>query len=976
MRILLSILALLATAPACLAQEDFDLANALAERGWYDLSEEHFGKITNSGSLPPEKKAEGDYGMARIKILMAERAESAEEKDKLYEKAIEGIEAFRKKFPQHRLAGEALSDIGYLYQSRGKALMNAAKTDPTKLADAEKAFGEAEKLFLDLIAALKKDEKKMPENPDKQRKEMEAYEQWEEKVMFAKYNYALALFAHAETFKDEPKKHADMKRLLEAMNKFLNDDFMWQYERYLLAYDAFIYMGRAYQLLAEASDREKAEDYWRQCFIYVGKAKSLLSDPEARKNEAVREICMRALLYEMKARVAYGDIKRGQTAIKQYADAAKLAEEFFKAYPNARFEETGKAVRLEQARVYCKGGQLNKGVQLLQELSKQYKDSWVENIAVDILGEYGADASPALAVDAANNFFERGPAFLYKAMQKYRKALAAVRKAEDQKYVPECWYQIGRCYYYLDRYYEAITALSMLEKAPLSASKEAPQAAMLKLQSLQRISKVTQDKADVKALEDYRTWVTRTYPNQAGAQLIRQSAIDAEVKQNFIQAIEEWTKLVKPGTETYEEAVFSVGFNRFREGDRLFGQAAKQRVAPEREKMAGQALDHWTKALASFKDHLKFVDKMPTKDAKAVKNAVGSLMFSCRILVHERINKSEEALAISQDVDKRFPTADPKLVIAIMSLRIDAKVKKGLVEEAEEDLRALKAKYDKEGLGLDHYQRALTVLAGAFMAAAAKEKEKSPEKYDLYGMKATEYYYQFYQLNPSAIQGNVEQMEAMAQMLFAAAESRLKAGQAKGDKDQVEEARKIYARCHELYKEYLLQRERELEKSEKGKEVIRGVKARVTRCLLMAGQFEEAIKMYEDVTRTDVAMKDGSSWEELADCYTEKARSLQKGAERNELLKRAEKIYAQLATMLISNQRFDEHAWRLLYKRGEVLFDLDLDTLRVFFNNASVRGWAPKWDSDNKDNVSRWGFQNKFEELRKKLDAVLPPKKP
>jgi len=975
MRIVLTVLALLAAAPACLAQEDFELANALAERGWYDLSEELFGKITNSGSLSPEKKAEGDYGMARIKILMAERAESADEKDKLYQKAIEGIEGFRKKFPQHRLAGEALSDIGYLYQSRGKALMNAAKTDPTKLADAEKAFGEAEKLFLDLIAALKKEEKKMPEKPETQRKEMEAFEQWEEKVMFAKYNYALALYAHAETFKDDPKKHADMKRLLEAMNKFLNDDFMWQYERFLLAYDAFIYMGRAYQLLAESSDREKAEDYWRQCFIYVGKAKSLLSDPEARKNETVREICMRALLYEMKARVAYGDIKRGQTGIKQYADAAKLAEDFFKSYPNARFEETGKAVRLEQARVYCKGGQLNKGVQLLQELSKQYKDSWVENIAIDILGEYGADASPALAIEAANNFFERGPAFLYKAMQKYRKAIQAIRKPEDQKYASECWYQIGRCYYYLERYYEAIQALGMLEKSPLSATKEAPQAAMLKLQSLKNIARVTKDKADEKALEDFRTWVTKTYPNQAGAQLIRQAAIDAEVKQNFVEAIDKWGQLVKPGTEPYEEALFSVGFNRFREGDKLFNQADKQRVASEKQKLAGQALDQWTKALASFKEHLAFVDKMTTKDAKAVKNAVGSLMFSCRILVHEKVNKSEEALAVSQDVDKRFPTADPKLVIAIMSLRIDAKVKKGQVEEAEEDLKALKAKYDKEGLGLDHYQRALTVLAGAFMAQAGKEKEKDPAKYDLYGMKATEYYYAFYQLNPGAIKGNVEQMEAMAQMLFAAAEARLKSGQAKGDKDQVEEARKIYARCHELYKEYLLAKERDLEKSDKGKEIIRGVKARVTRCLLMAGQFEEAIKMYEDVTRTDLAMKDGSSWEELADCYAERARSLPKGADRNKDLKSCEKIYAQLATMLISNQRFDEHAYRLLYKRAEVLFDLDLDALRSFYNNATVRGWAPKWDVNEKD-VSAWGYQSKFLELQKKLDGVLPPKKP
>jgi len=302
---------LFAAAPAAFAQEEYDLGNALAERGWYDLAEEIFDRIGKSATLSPDQKAEGEYGLARLNIQMAERADSTDEKSKLFQKAIDAIEGFRKKFPAHRLAAEALSDIAYVYQSKGKAFVTASKADPAKMEEAEKAFAAAEKLFQDLIASLKKAEVKLPEDPQKDAKGLAAFMAWEEKMMFAKYNYALALFSHAETFKDNASKHPDMKRLLEAMNKFLNDDFMWVYETYLLAYDAFIYMGRAYQLLAETSDREKAEQNWQQCFVYLGKPRGLLSDKEARKNDAVREIACRALLFEMKARGSYGDIKRG-----------------------------------------------------------------------------------------------------------------------------------------------------------------------------------------------------------------------------------------------------------------------------------------------------------------------------------------------------------------------------------------------------------------------------------------------------------------------------------------------------------------------------------------------------------------------------------------------------------------------------------------------------------------------------------------
>jgi len=971
-RFVLPVFALLASASAALAQEDYDLANALGERGWYDLSEELFERIKGSASLPPDQRAEGDYGLARIKMMMAEKADTAEEKSKLFDRAIKEIETFRTNHPKHRRAGDALSDISYLYQSKGKALMTASKADPTKTEEAEKAFANAEKLFQDLIAALKKEEKKRPEDPKKSPKEMDAYIEWEEKMMFAKYNYTTALFSHAETYRDNASKHPDMKRLLEQMVKFLNDDFMWQYESYLLAYDASIYVGRAYQLLAETSDREKAEDHWKQCFMNLARPKSLLSEADNRKNEDVREIAARALLFEMKARMTYGDIKRGQAGAKLYADAAKLAEDFFKIKEcvNVRFEDIGKALRLEQARAYCKGGATDKGIKLLQDLKKEGKDTWVENLAVDYLGEYAGNESVQLAVESGDNLMDRGPAYYYKAIQKYRRALQAIRKPEDQKFMPRCWAQMGKCYFLLGRHYEAVEALSVVvDKA--AQSEYAAEAAMRMLTSLAKIKDATKDKADERRFEAFREQVRVKFPGAANEQLLRQTAIDADDKRDYGKAAEIWAQLAKPASPSFEEAIFSVGFSYYNLGQDLMEKAGKQRVQGDRDKLVAQAKDAWDRGMKAFRDHLGFVDKMQGgKEPRVVKRAIGAVYFATKILAHDRVAKPDEALKVSEDLEKRFPSADPKYVMAIMSSRIDAKLKLGQVQEAEEDLKALKTKFDKEGgLGIEHYSRALAVMANAFEAAAEKEKDKNAELYDLYAVKAATFYYEYYNLSPSSV-SKPEQMEAMADKLFLAAEQRLKIGEAKLGKEGLEEVKNIFGKSRDLYNAFLLEKEKTLPK-----DVLSAIKGRMTRCLLMTGKFEEAVKIYEEIVKNDPQMRDGYAWESLSDCYVFQAKAMLKSAQRNELLKRADKVYAQLSAMLMGSQTFNEHTWRLLYKHADCLFELDLDGLRKFYDSMTLRGYAPRWDEDEKG-VSKWGFREKFEALRKELDQRIPGRKP
>ena len=47
---------------AAAAQDRYDLANAMSDRGWFDLAEDLFSEIRDSSGLPADERAEGIYG--------------------------------------------------------------------------------------------------------------------------------------------------------------------------------------------------------------------------------------------------------------------------------------------------------------------------------------------------------------------------------------------------------------------------------------------------------------------------------------------------------------------------------------------------------------------------------------------------------------------------------------------------------------------------------------------------------------------------------------------------------------------------------------------------------------------------------------------------------------------------------------------------------------------------------------------------
>ena len=128
------------TMPAVASDDDYELADLLVKRGWFDLAEDLFRKIQKDSSLPREKRSEAEYGLARVNLVKAERERVPAKKVEKCDAAIKAIQEFGDGNRNHPRRAEALADIGDLRQIKGKALVLLSKSDPDALDRAETEF--------------------------------------------------------------------------------------------------------------------------------------------------------------------------------------------------------------------------------------------------------------------------------------------------------------------------------------------------------------------------------------------------------------------------------------------------------------------------------------------------------------------------------------------------------------------------------------------------------------------------------------------------------------------------------------------------------------------------------------------------------------------------------------------------------------------------------------------------------------------
>jgi tetratricopeptide (TPR) repeat protein len=212
--------------------DDFDFAQKLVERKYYDLAKEQFQKIiSDAGST--EQKANGELGLALLLKAQAGdiQADSRREPKEIlgvFSAAEDRFDQFLKTYPNHPKRTEAQFEVGNLLRMKGTYLARLVEKLPDQADEyrkaADDAFSQAMDLFNQVVSNFKvriaavKNEGKDPD-PD------------------LEFTYQKARYFYDVTHYDKgilyPEKSSERRGLLDKACTLL-DNFIWDNETNLL----------------------------------------------------------------------------------------------------------------------------------------------------------------------------------------------------------------------------------------------------------------------------------------------------------------------------------------------------------------------------------------------------------------------------------------------------------------------------------------------------------------------------------------------------------------------------------------------------------------------------------------------------------------------------------------------------------------------------------------------------------------------
>lgn len=919
---------LLAAAPVR-AQDDYNFGSGLAERGYFDLAKEVFDRLVNNPSTPPEKRVEGELGKLQIRVSELERESDGARRVEMAGTVAKEIEDYIARNSANPRTIQAYSLLTDVYQLVGKT--HLAEKDSGKAEEAfKKAVDVCRKLIDQLRSAFE------AEKDETKKRELERQK------MFAEYTYITAIFYQLDAFKSDASRAGEMEEIVRKLEKFF-EEFMWNYEAYLLAMDASIYMGRIYQIMAEllaGSDVGKSENYWKKCFMWIGKGKGPAENKEYREDPEVREICLRTIYYEIVARIGYGNALRQRQGPfkKQFEDAIALGEKAFKLYPYAKADPWGVRIQIEQAKAYFRLGEQGKAKSITNQLL-QSKDPKIRDMVMSVFADLaGGMVSAKEAVDIAEESFSRQ--MYYVAIRQFREALGTLRDpAERQTLAPRCWLRLGQIYYRLGRDLEAVAALSALEQPEFAASAEAKEAVEPKYRALRRLERITQDKDLREVLTKFKEKMVTL--GLAGDAEARDIAIDLENQKKWPEADQAWQKLLaSKNPKTRQEAMSRIGFCRY-----------QMAVA------AGNNPGKMQEAVNTFRDHVKYVTSLPGVDPEILEDLAISVNLMSYILV-KFLNRPQDVVDSSKEFVERF--ADKVKAahsIAIYRQRVEAwcLLKKPL--EAERDLLLLKKKFEESKEGLNQYAAAVVAVAKLFDDEAKKLKETDPEGYKVLFEKANEWRLEASKVAGSGGKDEYESTKQAAEDTFQMAESYL-------EKDPAE-AKKKYATARGLFESLLTRFTKQVEADEDD-ELGYKIRFRIARCLLGEGNFDDAAKRVEELLQTQ--KEDVDLFELKGDVLYARGLATRSGAEQVRLFQEAEKEYGRAAYYLGRLSK-DENYYRLLYKwcLSRSRHTEGINDLIRFFEQARARGESPEWPGAGI-------YKKKLNELEEAVNQMNPKK--
>ncbi|MBI4616859.1 MAG: hypothetical protein HY720_24815 [Planctomycetes bacterium] len=578
-----SFVALATLAASCLPPAeagDFEFAEALAAYGYYDLAEEEFRQIMTDGGLPPEERAEGEFGLCKIKAYQAEREQDVEKRLALYDDTASCLKSYYERYPEGSRANEARLEVGNLQQKKGRFLQfkYEDEEDPAMRATLR---DQALKAFEDACTEFEKIKASASEEEVDLRQQARYY------LLESRW------YAGEVSGSDEHLK----KCVTEA------EDFVWDNDGTLIGMHGYIVQGMA---LGKLKEVDKAQERFRTVIDQIERALEQSQVPEEIRGE-VRNLHTKGYFAWIRALAENGRAKDTEALYERFAKIQGGMDEYH-----------GQGAAYWYGRAMEQVSEVGKALVVYSRLSDRggFWGSKAKFRLEKMLAEGGATEVDARTYfGMAESYY--GQRRWLDAIEKFENTIQAARKkgngSELAQFVPPAWEYLGDCYFKMELFHEAALAYEAAANTGLRFAQEpsAPEDVRKKAASTaenssywnyvsaKRAFRQTRDDLDKQKAAAARDRFIKDFPGSPKQENLKfEAAFDLEDQDKYEDAARRYEEVGRIA-DNYEDSRFRIGYCYYQLG--LKGLAEAEKLAKEAEDLetAGNAAEAGQKAQAA-----------------------------------------------------------------------------------------------------------------------------------------------------------------------------------------------------------------------------------------------------------------------------------------------------------------------------------------------------------------------------------------
>ena len=463
---LLSLLLLVATASFAEAgrKDDFDFAQGLVDRKYYDLAKKEFEKIIADGDRPAELRANGELGLALL--LKAQAKDASQDSKKTTQEIVDvfgdaesRFDKFLESYPNHPKRTDARFEVAVLLQDKGIFLTTRmAKPEEAENADAlRRSAEEAFDLAIDIFGETADQYEAIVEDDGE---DAEKYDWLARRVRFfhGVCHYYKGRLYDAGT--------AERRQILEKAVDLLTD-FVWENEDNILGGYAYFYLGLCKKELDEPTEA-------LEFFTVASSNYPIPEDPRMR-------MIWGELFFQSYYKLGeYCNELKQRDGIDYCAEAVKRLLEMRERLPeDCMSSNFGLRSLLELARAHMNLGEITEAMDicsLVSQKGEEYKASTTWGAGIEVLANRLLNEVISTGVTLGIKV-PMDPAKLLKAAMgkktsrewdgaviAFQQVVRASEGADEtmKEFGIPAWLEIGECYYRAGKFLEAYFAYDHL----------------------------------------------------------------------------------------------------------------------------------------------------------------------------------------------------------------------------------------------------------------------------------------------------------------------------------------------------------------------------------------------------------------------------------------------------------------------------------------------------------------------------------